>query len=166
MTLENRPWHWQSLKVEEEGDNWGWDGWMADPTWWTWVWASSGNWWWTGKPVVLHSIGSQTVMTVWLNCTEWWKNMFQSKVSCCISLREHELHFIPETFLFNIYDSLLIIKKSNLIFSLNSFIHGWFFFLAYCILLKFKKQMYYHITILKKVFSFKYCDLWDRDKLD
>ena len=31
----------------------GWDGWMASPTQWTWVWASSGSWWWTGKPGVL-----------------------------------------------------------------------------------------------------------------
>ena len=33
-----------------EGDNKGWDSWMASPTLWTWVWASSGSWWWTGKP--------------------------------------------------------------------------------------------------------------------
>jgi len=32
-----------------EGDDRGWDGWMASPTQWTWVWASSGNWWWTGS---------------------------------------------------------------------------------------------------------------------
>ena len=40
-------------KIESggEGDNRGWDGWMASPTQWTWVWASSGSWWWTGKPV-------------------------------------------------------------------------------------------------------------------
>ena len=32
---------------------WGWDGWMVSPTQWTWIWASSGNWWWTGKPGML-----------------------------------------------------------------------------------------------------------------
>ena len=37
------------------------DGWMASLTWWTWVWASSGSWWWTGKPGVLQSMGSQRV---------------------------------------------------------------------------------------------------------
>ena len=37
------------------------DGWMASPTQWTWVWASSGSWWWTGKPGVLQSMGSQRV---------------------------------------------------------------------------------------------------------
>ena len=35
------------------GDDRGWDGWMASPTWWTWAWAVSGHWWWTGKPGVL-----------------------------------------------------------------------------------------------------------------
>ena len=41
-----------------EGDDWGWDGWMASPIWWTWVWASFGSWWWTGKPGVLQSMGT------------------------------------------------------------------------------------------------------------
>ena len=39
----------------------GWDGWMASPTWWLWVWASSRSWWWTGKPGVLQSTGSQRI---------------------------------------------------------------------------------------------------------
>ena len=42
-----------------------WFGWMASPTWWTWVWASSGSWWWTGKPGVLQSMGSQRVGHAW-----------------------------------------------------------------------------------------------------
>ena len=44
------PWCWERLKAGGEGDDRGWEGWMASPTWWTWVWASSGSWWWTGKP--------------------------------------------------------------------------------------------------------------------
>ena len=47
-------------KAEGEGDNRGWDGWMVSPTQWTWVWASSGSWWWTGKPGVLWSKGPQS----------------------------------------------------------------------------------------------------------
>ena len=43
----------------------GWDGWMVSPTWWTWVWASSGSWWWTGKPGMLQSMGSQRVRHDW-----------------------------------------------------------------------------------------------------
>ena len=56
-----RPWSWERLKAGGEGDDRGWDGWRASPTRWTWVWASSGSWWWTGKPGVLQSMGSQRV---------------------------------------------------------------------------------------------------------
>ena len=41
-------------------DDRGWDGWMASPTRWTWVWVNSGSWWWTGRPGVLQSMGSQS----------------------------------------------------------------------------------------------------------
>ena len=44
-----------------EGDDRGWDDWMASFTWWTWVWTSFGSWWWTGKPGVLQCMGSQRV---------------------------------------------------------------------------------------------------------
>ena len=53
-------WCWERLKAGKR-DNRGWDGWMASPTQWTWVWASSGSWWWTGKPGVLQSMGPQRV---------------------------------------------------------------------------------------------------------
>ena len=58
----------------EEGDDRGWDGWMASPTQWTWVWASSGSWWWTGKPGVLQSLGSQRVRHDWVTELNW--NMY------------------------------------------------------------------------------------------
>ena len=61
LTHLKRPRCWQRLKAGGEGDNRGWDGWMASPTQWTWVWASSGSWWQTGKPGVLQSMGSQRV---------------------------------------------------------------------------------------------------------
>ena len=59
-------------KIEDifEGDNRGWDGWMASSTQWTWVWASSGGWWWTGRPGMLQSMGSQRVGHKWVNWTE------------------------------------------------------------------------------------------------
>ena len=47
------------------GDTRGWDGWMASSTRWTWIWISSGSWWWTGKPGVLQCTGSQTVGHDW-----------------------------------------------------------------------------------------------------
>ena len=49
------------LKAGGEGDNRGWDGWMASLTQWTWVWATSGSWWWIGRPGVLRSLGLQRV---------------------------------------------------------------------------------------------------------
>ena len=51
-----RPWCWERLKAEAEGNDKGWDGWMASPTRWTWVWASSRCWWWPGRPGVLQSM--------------------------------------------------------------------------------------------------------------
>ena len=62
-----RSWSWERLKAGGEGDNRGWDGWMASPTRWTWVWAVSRSWWWTGKPGVLQSMGHKADTTQWLN---------------------------------------------------------------------------------------------------
>jgi len=42
-----------------------WDGWMALPTWWTWVWVNSGSWWWTGRPGVVWFMGSLSVRHDW-----------------------------------------------------------------------------------------------------
>ena len=53
-----RCWCWERLRTGE-GDDRGWDGSMALPTQWTWIWASSGRWWRTGKPSTLHFMGSQ-----------------------------------------------------------------------------------------------------------
>ena len=55
------PWCWQRLKAGGEGDDRGWDGWMASLTQWTWVWVDSRSWWWTGRPGVLRFMGSQSV---------------------------------------------------------------------------------------------------------
>ena len=68
-----RPQCWERLK-RGEGDDGGWDSLMASLSWWTWVWASSGSWWWTGKPGMLQSVGSQRVGHDWateLNQNDW-----------------------------------------------------------------------------------------------
>ena len=54
-----------------EGDNKGWDGWMASPTRWTWVWVDSGSWWWTGRPGVLQFMGSPRVGRNWATELNW-----------------------------------------------------------------------------------------------
>ena len=65
LTHWKRPWCREWLKAEGEGDDRGWDGWMASPTRWMWVWVDSGCWWWTGRPGVLWFIGSQRVGHDW-----------------------------------------------------------------------------------------------------
>ena len=60
-----RPWYWERLKAVKEGDDTVWNGWMASLTRLTWVWTSSGNCWWTGKPGVLQFIGSKSVRHDW-----------------------------------------------------------------------------------------------------
>ena len=60
-----RPWCWERLRAGGEGGNREWDGWMASLTQWTWVWASSGRWWWTGKPG-MQSMGLQRVGHHWV----------------------------------------------------------------------------------------------------
>ena len=76
LTHWKRPWCWKRLKAGGEGDDRGWDGWMASSTWWTWVWASFGSLWWTGKPDVLQSTGSQRVRHDWTTELNWNKLAF------------------------------------------------------------------------------------------
>ena len=68
-----KTWCWEGLGAGGEGDDRGWDGWMASLTRWTWVSMNSGSWWWTGRPGVLRFMGSQRVGHDWateLNSTE------------------------------------------------------------------------------------------------
>ena len=69
---------------EKEDDRW-WDGWMASLTRWTWVWVSSGSWWWTGKPGMLQSMGLQRIWHNWateLNWTDWMINDVEHLAMC------------------------------------------------------------------------------------
>ena len=61
LTHWKRPWCWEGLGAGGDGDDREWDGWMASPTRWTWVWVNSGSWWWTGRPGVLQFMGLQRV---------------------------------------------------------------------------------------------------------
>ena len=64
-------WCWEGLGAGGEGDNRGWDGWMASRTWWTCIWVNSGRWWWTGRPGVLRFMGSQRVGHDWATELNW-----------------------------------------------------------------------------------------------
>ena len=63
-----------------KGDARGWGGGMASPTPWTWVWASSRRWWWTGKPGVLQSMGSQRVRHDWATELNWTKGLYSASI--------------------------------------------------------------------------------------
>ena len=67
-----RLWCWEGLWAGGEGDDRGWDGWMALLTRWIWVWVNSGSWWWTGRPGVLQSMVSQsrTRLSDWTELTD------------------------------------------------------------------------------------------------
>ena len=71
LTHLKRPWCWEKLKVGGEGDDRGWDGWMASPTRWTWGRVNSGSWWWTGRPGVLRFMGLQRVGHDWATGLNW-----------------------------------------------------------------------------------------------
>ena len=66
-----RPWFWERLKAGGEGDDRGWDGWVASLTPWAWVWINSRSWWWTGRPGVLQSMGLQRVGHDWVTELNW-----------------------------------------------------------------------------------------------
>ena len=65
LTHWKRLWCWEGLGAGGEGDDWGWDGWVASQTRWTRVWVNSRRWWWTGRPGVLWFMGSQRVGHDW-----------------------------------------------------------------------------------------------------
>ena len=62
---------WERLKAGGEGDDRGWDGWMASLTQWTWVCVNSWGWWWTVRPGMLQSVGSQRVGHDWVTELNW-----------------------------------------------------------------------------------------------
>ena len=74
LTHWKRPWCWEGLGAEREGDDRRWDGRMASPTRWTWVWVNSRSWWCTRRPGVLQFMGSQsqTRLSTELNWN-WYK---------------------------------------------------------------------------------------------
>ena len=71
LTHLKRPWCWERLMAGGEGEDRGWDDWMASPTQWTWVWVDSGGWWWTGRPGVLRFMGLQRLGHDWAIELNW-----------------------------------------------------------------------------------------------
>ena len=72
LTHWKRLWCWEGLGPGGEGNNRGWDGWMASLIQWTWVWVNSGSWWWTGRPGVMRFMGLQRVGHDWATELTYW----------------------------------------------------------------------------------------------
>ena len=85
LTHWKRPWCGERLKVGGEGDDRGWEG-LASLTQWTWVWVNSRSWPWTGRPGMLHSMGSQS----WTQLSNWtelnWTEMQSQRILNCRTL--------------------------------------------------------------------------------
>ena len=70
-------------------------GWMASPTWWTWVWVNSGSWWWTGRPGVLWFLWSQKFRLNWVAKLNWWvQEVFRKAVCWCVELCSQSLCYL------------------------------------------------------------------------
>ena len=80
-----RLWCWEGLGSGGEGDDRGWDGWMASRTRWMWVWVNSGSWWWTGRSSVLRFMVSQRVGYDWVTELNWTELICLNKSLCCMA---------------------------------------------------------------------------------
>ena len=79
---------------QAEGDDRGWDGWMASPTQWTWVWVNSGNWWWTRRPACWGPWGHKELDTTeWLKWTELWYSSYLTVITQNIIFNTKQRHF-------------------------------------------------------------------------
>ena len=143
LTHWKRPWCQEELGTGRDGDDRRWDGWMASPTRWTWVWVNSRSWWWTGRPGVLQIMGLQRVRQDWateLNWTDWSSiHPFQSILvywflKCWHSLLPSPVWPLPFALIHgpNIpgsYATLLFIASDFT--SITSHIQNWVLFLLY-----------------------------------
>ena len=114
LTHWKRLWCWEGLRAGGEGDDRGWDGWMASPTQWTWVWVNSGSWWWTGMPGVLRFMGSQRVGHDWateLNRTEW--SLLTPPHCHCLCFNLHLFWTRIQNYSLNLSHGLLRIEAIN-----------------------------------------------------
>ena len=95
--LIGKDWCWEGLGAGRKGDDRGWDGWMASPTRWTWVWVNSRSWWWTGRPGVLWFMGSQRLRHNWGTELNWMLNGDQSQIFWVFLSYSNNYvdHFIP-----------------------------------------------------------------------
>ena len=86
-----KTWCWETLRAGGEGDERGWNGWMASPTQRTWIWVNSRSWWWTGRLGMLRFMGLERVGHNWateLNWTELANSQWGSKAISLTAWKE------------------------------------------------------------------------------
>ena len=105
--LIGKNWCWEGLGARGEGDDRGWDGWMASPTRWTWVSVNSRSWWWTGRPGMLRFMGSRRVGQDWATdhqetSAEWQPQTVAHQAPCPGDFSGRNTgvgwHFLPQAF--------------------------------------------------------------------
>ena len=115
LTHWKRLWCWEGLGAGGEGDDRGWDGWMASLTQWTWVWVNSGSWWWTGRPGVLWFMGSQsrTRLSDWTELN-WTEHCSMSGSNCCfltcIQISQEAGQVVWYSYLFQNFPQFVVIR--------------------------------------------------------
>ena len=92
------PWCWERLRAGGEGDDRGWDCWMASLTQWTWVWASSGSWWWTGNTGMAAVHGAAKNLSWLSDWTELKSFSLQYFTVLIITLYTCFIRFYPNNF--------------------------------------------------------------------
>ena len=97
--IGKRPWCWERLKPRGEGNNRGWDGWMASPTQWTWVWVNSRSWWWTGKAWHAAVQGVAKSWHDWATELKWTDSFSSSNV--WIWELDHREAWVPNKWCFS-----------------------------------------------------------------
>ena len=112
LTHWKRPWCWERLKAVGEGDDRGWDGWMASPTQWTWIWASSGSWWWTGKSGVLQRVGHD-----WATKVNWTELKLGNIPLWNYFIFSYYLQLCPLEFLIPMLKHCILVQACWMVFS-------------------------------------------------
>ena len=97
LTHWKRLWCWEGLGAGGEGDDRGWDGWMASLTRWMWAWVNSGSWWWTGRPGMLRFMGLQIVRHNWVTELNWKVMMWPKLYSLFLLANSEERPFFPQS---------------------------------------------------------------------
>ena len=160
LTHWKRPWCWTGLKAGGEGDDRGWDGWMASPIQWTWVWAGSRSCWWTGKPGVLPSMGSERGRHDWaaeLKATDAslmhvpevlcrYYNCHQRGKSNCMMTRLQPWHKLLHFFFPSIADFQQLQYPANLHYTAKwlSYTHIYFFPYALSQVIEYSSLLFFH----------------------